>query len=261
MSLAVAGLYGVLLLAGPFPTAATHRQTSPCDQRLSRPSGDVYGYQLRGDRCEGVYAREVAGDAKLLLVSLTESFQKFDARSGQPIQVRWAAPDITAGVRLRSYSLRQKLYYRMDTTRPAGDTSYVWPTSILGSLGLSRDDIGVVGWFTRVIGGAAQPIYVPLRLVQDATSHETRQIGAVILPSAELTELFVSVARLRADGSVAAQLERDRPLKLGFYPADRGIRVPLPPLTLPGVYLVEIGATLRMGGSSTTRFWMHHDGN
>jgi len=232
-------------------------QATACDQRLTGSRNDPYGYHLRGDRCEGLFAREVAGDVRLVLVSLTQSFAKFDARSGEPLHIQWRAP-ANAGVRLRSYSLRRKLYYRMDTARRAGDASYEWPTTLLRDLGLSRDDIGIIGWITQPVGDTPRDVFVPLQVSQRTLPSEEPRVEAVILPSAELNEVFLSVARLRPDGGIAAQVERDRPLHLGFYPADRGIRVALPSLTMPGMYLVEIGATLRMGGSSTARFWLYH---
>ena len=236
----------------PFP----HAQQSPaCDAHLAAPANDPYGYRLRGDRCEGIFAREVAGDARLQLVSLTRGFQKFDTKSAEPLILHWA-PQGHSPVRLRSYSLRRKLYYRMDAFRRAGDTSYAWPTTLLRDLGLSRDDVGAVGWTTLPVAGVARDVYLPLQISQSAVSDPHPPVEAVILPSAELGEMFLSVTQLRADGGAGAQIVKDRPLGQGFYPAERGVRVTLP-LTAPGMYLVEIGATLRSGGSSTTRFWLY----
>jgi hypothetical protein len=49
---------------------------SPCDPELRPPLDDLYSYRLRGDRCEGIYIKDVAGK-NLDLVSLTESFEDF----------------------------------------------------------------------------------------------------------------------------------------------------------------------------------------
>jgi hypothetical protein len=206
-----------------------------------------------------VYAREVAGGADLLLVSLTESFADFDPAGVDSLPIAWTAP-VYQSVRLRSYSLRRKLYFRMDSRRSAGDTSYQWPTNLLRALRLSRSDIGVVAWVVLPVGETTRDVYVPVRIRGKGDSAPPRRLEMMLLPAAELTEVFVSLATVRADGGVGTYLQRDQPLGHGFYPAERGIRIPLPAVKASGTYLVEIGATLREGGAVTTRFWLHHVG-
>jgi hypothetical protein len=203
--------------------------------------------------------REVAGRSTLLLASLTEVFGEFDPKVGDHLLVGWTGPT-NSDVRLRSYSLRRKLYYRMDTTRPPGDTSYQWPTHLLRTLGLRRTDLGVLGWTSLPVGGPPHDVYIPLRIQAPDSASPARRIQMVILAGVELNEVYVSLVPVREDGSAGTYLQRDQPLKYGYYPADRGVRIPLPVIERPGVYLVEVGATLRSGGSSTTRFWLYHSG-
>jgi hypothetical protein len=80
----------------------------------------------------------------------------------------------------------------------------------------------------------------------------------ILLPSGELSEVFISLAHVGTDGDPDRYVKKDAPLGYGYYPADRGITIPIPELPIPGVYFMEIGATLRETGSSTTRFWFYH---
>ena len=92
-----------------------------CDPELNEPSNDPYGYHLRGtnrDRCEGIYMRDVASNP-LLIASLTAWFEDFDPSTGADLTMEWRTPG-DAGIHLRAYTLKHRLYYRMDSLRPAG---------------------------------------------------------------------------------------------------------------------------------------------
>lgn len=98
---------------------AASGQANSCDPSLKQPSGDSpNAYKQRSDRCEGIYAREVAGDV-LLLGSLTESFDDFSPTSGGRLRLSWRSPG-SESVHLRVYSLRPHFYYRMDSAPPSG---------------------------------------------------------------------------------------------------------------------------------------------
>jgi hypothetical protein len=57
---------------------------SPCEAGLVKPTSDPLAYRLRGERCEGVYVREVAGTGGFSVVA-------FVAEGGQPAIARWPA--------------------------------------------------------------------------------------------------------------------------------------------------------------------------
>jgi hypothetical protein len=61
-----------------------------CDPQLPSPAGGSNGYRMRGDRCEGIYTKEVAGGAGISLVSFTRSAIKYDLRSDQVLPVAMA---------------------------------------------------------------------------------------------------------------------------------------------------------------------------
>ena len=89
--------------------------------------------------------REVALSGILQVVGFIAAFASYDSKSGQDLSAEWE-PAGDAIVHLRASSLRHRLYYRMDTIRPAGSSSYLWPADLLSAFRLKRDELGVVAW-------------------------------------------------------------------------------------------------------------------
>ena len=233
-------------------------QESYCDPHLNAARGHPYEYRIRGDRCEGIYIEEVSSTT-LMVVSLTESFEEYDLASGKELLVKWTAPG-NGSIRLRASSLKHKLYYRMDTVRPPADTSYLWPLPILAALNIPKKDIGVVGWTQYAVGDTKRSVYVPLRLSQQREPGRLGNYQLVLLPGRELTEVFVSLVAMGADGRPKSYLRNEEPLQYGYYPAGRGIMIPLAGLETAGIYYLEIGARLRGGGSTAAELWFYHPG-
>ena len=252
-SVLTACLLGLLLL--PKPTSS---QENHCDPQLPQAGDDPYGYRLRGDRCEGVYVNEVF--ATVRVVSLTASFDEFDPATDRSLTVGWTAPG-NESVHLRAYSLRHRLYYQMDSLRPAGRTSYAWATDLLGALNLRRKDLGVMAWTTQRVGNAKRDLLLPLSVRRGGAVNRSSGYQLVLLPSVELASVFISLAPLKEGESLGPFIIQDRSLGRSFYAANRGVRVDIPALPSPGIYYLEIGATLRGGGSASTQVWFYHHGN
>jgi hypothetical protein len=228
---------------------------SPCDPSLNQTSQNPQGYKLRGDRCEGIYIQPVSS-SNLLLASFTNYFEDFDPNSLEKLSVDWSSPAQSL-VRLRAYSLREKLYYQMDSVAALGTTTYVWPGSVLNSLHLSKQDIGVVGFTELRIGSEDRTLYLPLR-ISNKTQKRSQGYQAVIVPGSELKEVFISLAKVDADGQPHTFSFSDRPLHRGYYPAERGILIDIPDPGPPGIYYLEIGATTKYGGPLTQHIWFYH---
>ena len=246
-------LFVLLLLANS--SEPTFAQGNHCDPGLHQ-TGDSYGYRLRGDRCEGVYIREVGG-TMLQVVSLTESVEDFNPAANKNLLVQWMAPGIT-NIRLRAYGLRHRLYYRMDSFRPAGSTSYEWSPSLLAALGLKKHELGLVAWVPQPIDNKTRDVYLPVRLTQQGPASRSRRYDLALLPGVELAEVFVSLAPLRSDGKPGVYIKKNEALNWGYYPAERSITIGIPQLRASGIYFLEIGATLRGGGSATEQIWFYH---
>jgi hypothetical protein len=226
-------------------------QTLVCDRSLEQRSADPDGYRLRGDRCEGVYAQPVAG-TMLLVASFTESFEDYDVRALRDLAVRWAAGE--GDVYLRALALRRKLHYRMDTVRSAESGAWMWPADLLATLGIVRPELGVAGWTRRRVGDVERDVYLPLR-VGGAAARDTGGYTLVLLPQVPLTEVYVTLAAVGADGRPATWLRDDEPLGYGYYPADRPIEILIERPARRGVYYLLIGAALPSGASLTTELW------
>ena len=231
---------------------------NPCDPTLLRPPTDPLSYSRRGERCEGVYFREVAGSAGLTVASFTEQFELLELTAGERLHVDWSTPQ-PLPVKLRAMALRPRLYYRMDALRPAGSTGFDWPAEVLASLKLRGQELGVVGWVEQRVGDQDEDVYVPIRIGK--TNQPIARTGRyliLLVPGATLSEVFVSLSEVGSDGHDVATLKRDEPLGYGLYPAGRAIRITLPSLDRRGLYRVLVGATLSRGGSATKRLLFHH---
>jgi hypothetical protein len=260
-ALILSALFSCILSFEAQPLESTLPQITHCDPDLREPSNDAYAYRLRGaqrDRCEGIYIQEVAS-TPLLVASLTEWFEDFDPAASGDLRVEWTAVG-NAGIHLRAYALKHRLYYRMDSLRPGGSNSYIWQPSLLSTLKLAKKDLGVVAWTSHPLGKQQRDVYLPLRIKQRAEVGRAQGYQLVLLAGVELSELFLSLAPVKSDGDLGTFIKNAQKLGYGYYPAERGIPISITEVETPGIYYLRIGAELRAGGSSTTEIWFNHPG-
>jgi hypothetical protein len=228
-------------------------QTAPCDPALEPSAADPWGYRARGERCEGIYAQPVAG-TPLIVASFTHRFATFDPGSTSSLTLRW--PVLESGsVRLRAIALRRRLYYRMDAEQPAATAEWTWPANLLAALDLGRPDLGVIAWTHRMAGDTERDVLLPLRINGGGAADSAGDYTLVVMPQVELTEVYVSVSRMDADGRPTEWLRDEEPLGYGYYPADRPIEIGIAPPAEPGLYRIQLGARIRTGGSLATELW------
>jgi hypothetical protein len=239
------------VLAATLLSSQATTAVDPCDPTLARATKDPLAYGRRGDRCEGVYIKEVAGSGGLQVASFVETGTPFEIASGERLQVAWSQP-VEAAIRLRAVALQRRVYYRMDVVRDRART-FEWPADVLVSLGLQPRDVGLVGWVERPLGGTVQEVYVPLRLGKAAAPARTGRYVLRVVPAAELVELYVTLTSLDGSGRETRSIQRDVPLGYGFYPAERAVNISVPPLPGPGLYSIHLGATLRGGTPPANR--------
>jgi hypothetical protein len=65
-----------------------------------------------------------------------------------------------------------------------------------------------------------------------------------------MEEIFVSVAPLKSNGEPGPYAIDKRPAGLGYYPAGRAAAIAVQAPPAPGVYRLDLGATLTQGGTS-----------
>ena len=229
----------VLVLA-----AAAVSAQDRCAQFGLKSANGTNGYGWRDDsRCEGLFIQEVAGSGDLRVISFATPIETASLQ-GAKLPLAWQAPPAAAGpVHIRAASLRSRHYYRMDADAP-GAPPFQWPTAVIKSEKLSGEEIALVAW-TRVKLFENEDLYLPLR----AGTRTNYALG--MLPGAELTELYVSLARLGADGRPAETLKKEEKQPSQYYPAGQRFEVPLGKLPGPGYYRVRVAGLARYGGSVT----------
>jgi hypothetical protein len=130
--------------------------------------------------------------------------------------------------------------------------------SLLNSFRLQQNELGIVAWSQISLGGANRQLYVPVG-VNEAKTRTVLGGEVILVPGGELRELYLTFALLKPDGTPADYIAKDKPLRYGYYPAERGVPVELPPWKTPGNYLLEFGAELATGGVSSERIWFYGD--
>jgi hypothetical protein len=231
----------------------------PCDPALVARGADrrPLSYAARGDRCEGLYAQDVAAGSVLTVVSFTARFEDFVPGPDGHLQVAWPA-GLPGEVQIRAQGRRPRLYYRMDTVRPPGPPTYAWRTNVLSDLRLRRDDIGVIAWARLPMGGRERLVYLPLRIGTTGGAPGGAPYSCVLVPGAELDEVFWSLVALDGTGRPAGTPTAPRELGHGGYPAGRAFTARIPPPARPGLHRLELTDVQRNGASTSTDLLFVH---
>ena len=247
------------LLSQPTYAYKSPDKINYCDPYLYARNYHPYGYIERKNRCEGLYVKEIA-NTTLLVASLTKSFEDYDLTMHKDLNVQWHSFGDGA-IRLRAIGLKRKLYYRMDTMLPVDSSIFRWSPKILAALNIPKNLVGVVGWNEYSFKGDKKRVYLPLRINQQSRSDKPSSYRLILLPGQELKEVYISLAKVDKYGHPEVFLIESQALGYGYYPAERGITIPITNLENPGVYYLELGATLKNGGSSTVDLLFFHKPN
>ncbi|UCC47614.1 MAG: hypothetical protein JSV41_08945, partial [Gemmatimonadota bacterium] len=111
---------------------------------------------------------------------------------------------------------------------------------------------------TYPTGGRERTVLLPLRVRLKGTSAGCGSYTLTVWTGPRLNEVFVTLARVEADGRLGAPIWDARPLGWRYYPAESPIAIPLPDLEASGIYYVKVAAERRSGGSSSAEAWMYH---
>jgi len=228
--------------------------SDPCDPRISGKIEieNPYAYKLRGDRCEGIYIKDIASIGGLVLVSFTSTPQAPKVSGNKTIDLKWGAlPD--GPLHIRAFSLHPRVYYRMDTIQGAGRQGYTWTTSMLDRLELTLREVGIVAWKTSRASSTSGNIYVPLS-IGPLNSAAAPSLRAIVQTQVELDEVFVTLARLGPDGRFEKPVKDSTPLRQGYYPAGGRIPIDIPRLAKSGTYALEVVSDIRGGGKGSMRW-------
>jgi hypothetical protein len=243
----VSALLSALLLLGAAVATQVLAQSPPCDQSLRPAKDSRYAYGPRGDRCEGLYVKDVGGTT-LTIMSLTAAFDKYDPAADPILHLAWSAP---AGdsLRIQVRAIQPNIFFGMDAERPLAAKTYDWSTAILSPLNILQDEIGLLAW-TRVKRDARTlTVHVPVSVTRSKKGAPSTGYSLVLYPVKELKEVYLTLGPADSTGQpeTGALIKDHEPQEQGYYPAERPIRLSLPPLRPPGLYYLEVTATLRNG--------------
>lgn len=218
------------------PAAAVQRPS--CDPEL-RPSRGPLGYRARGQRCEGSFARPVAGSA-LVPVSLTTTF-RYDTAAPEPLVI--SLPEDTRDtVQLVARSTRTSVYYQMDAQVAPGGGPFTWPTDVLSAMRLRADAIGVLATTREQVGRDQVPVHLAVRVAQAGSAAAACDtVRLALWPGSSADSVTVMLAATGAGGRRQV-LRADEELGREYYPAARRIDVPLPEVRDSGLYWVRATA-------------------
>lgn len=253
----------VIALGWLLPGVLASAQT-PCDPTLPRNDSQASGYQLRGDRCEGIYKRPVASFG-IQLVSLTASTSLTNICSaGGPVYMTWpagAAQEGRAPVHVMAESLRPLLYYRLNVDRQPNTTSFPWPSSprCNNDVALKAGDIGILARTRLTLGARQVDVLLPVGLSGEPTTPIRPPYQAALMPGRRLREVYVSLWRY-GGGSTPTPIFSERALGLRPYPAGTRVTIPLSPndLTQPGLYRVRASVEFDAGEVEAPEFFFLH---
>src|SRR5687768_16977113 len=232
---------------------------SSCDPALPAIKEGGLGYRDRGDRCEGLYINPVS-NTTLFVASFTQQFENYD-NSGNTILIEWDKPPTNKEIILRAQGIKPRLYYRMDASRSGTTTFFAWPSGVLSSLNIKRNDIGVTGKIKLPVGKTERYVHLPLRIRKQDEAKRTGSYKLILLPGVQLTEIYLSLAPVGKDGAPEKFLRTDEALGYGYYPAERAIEIPIAAPKNKGIYYVKLGAKIKSGGTKAIEFWFYNPGN
>lgn len=229
-----------------------------CDPSLSGIKEGTLGYRDRGDRCEGLYINPVSSTT-LFVASFTEHFENFD-NTGNTILIEWDKLPANKEIQLRAQGIKPRLYYRMDTYKPGGNTFFAWPSGVLSSLNIRRSDVGVIGRIKLPVGNTERFVHIPLRIRSQAGAKHTGTYKLVLMPGVQLTEVYITLATVAQNGNPERFLKAEEALGYGYYPAERPVEISIDTPKEKGIYYLKLGAKIKSGGTKAIEFWFYNPG-
>ncbi|EJL34202.1 hypothetical protein [Novosphingobium sp. AP12] len=198
-------------------------------------------YQLRGSRCEGLYAVAVSSGAAPRIIGFhRRSFPPTAFSSIKRAALSVDARGLSQNISLRAVSTRPKIYYAMDTELREGEKPYTWETTVLSapSLSMRANELSVIACDNGCSNGPATR-YFPVTIQVPAS--KSVDLGYVIVFQADITLEAVHVTLKNESGSTAY----DRKLP-GRFPGSWPIAATLG-FPKSGTYRVKLDAQSSIG--------------
>jgi hypothetical protein len=225
-------------------------QCSACDLKVDPAAMADPKYELRGDRCEGLYGHPVGTQAGSVDGPLVIAGFVYGAVEIPPndVKLSWRVTGNSA-VKLIGLSLRPRYPYRMDIQLPQGASKYTWQSDVRRRTTLRPHEISVSARISRVVNGETQTFFVPVQIEPSTLA----ELSLVIIPRSDVKSLFMRLDRLRPNGGRDPVRVRDR--VEGLYSAGRGATVPLRTLSA-GSYVATFEVNDDGGGEFQQEVWL-----
>jgi hypothetical protein len=218
-------------LVATSPSAASAQKLagappSSCDSILTKLAHGRNGYRPEGDHCEGLHAEQVSGGGRLRLIAFVRSD---DAKLAKLTKLHISWPEAGAdSIALQARSSHPYVFYAMTTVRPGHTGGYDWDLDRARAENLTALDFGFLAWLRQPGVPDSLKVYVPLQVSESSQAEPQGDYNVVVVSTANLKKVSVSVGELNADRTVARWVYRDQPLKMVSYPQDSRIIIPLP---------------------------------
>ena len=225
--------FWVLLFCGSLALAAATK----CDDLT--PAGGGTGYQKRdnGDRCEGKFEgdRSFRG---VILAGFSRGPIAFQPGVSKALTLQWRSKE---AVHLRVSSVKKDFFYRMDSDRSTGDSSYRWKLELLAQLEAGSDDVAL----TAFSGPAGKEIYYPVSS-EDSSSGTLRFTFLTTAKDTESLE-FSGCNQPEAGPGLAQPIRKPGPF-------ERTERVEFELPARNGRFCLQVVARYSGGGAQTDTF-------
>lgn len=209
-------------------TVITFSLFAQCDNTLRPSDNPAITYQIRGNRCEGVYVAKV-GAPSLDLVGFTvgEFSYKLDKSEIIKIENRFSS-----NIFIRASAIPLNTYYRMDASIDKNKIFNWEIKDVLYPLNIPSNALGVYGWS----GTEQEKLFWPVKPVSSVTSQTDNKLYLIIRTSSKLMEVRYRYAE---KGGYFSTYESVK----GQGKGGQGIVIVLPE-TLKGDYTIEVAAML-----------------
>jgi hypothetical protein len=247
-------------------TASGEPPAGLCDPQLQAhvdPLNIFYRYSQRGDRCEGLHRKLVAGSS-LALQSLTVGIANYATTTSPKLFIRWPHLPVPPPIKLdeklqiRASRLSEGPPFQMDTQTPLTALHYAWSAEMVRSL-VQPQELGLLVQ-TQSPELVLMKVVFPAQLVDPQGGNPTPgpyRLG--FLPGAIVENVQVTIAPFES-GSIGAHLRDKERLKFTPAPKDEPLFLEIPSTWFrkTGLYWVAISATTRDGQALSEQFYLVH---
>lgn len=237
-------------------------QGSYCDPSLVVPRQGPLAYQMRGNRCEGLYEQPASGSV-ISLAAFYRYFEPFDTETSRSIVISWEALPEEVAVNIRAVDTIYDFYYRMDTQTPSTVGKFEWETELLERLNIATPDLGIFAWFELGLGAdsVTRDVFLPITVYQSQPK-VTNTYTVTVMPKMDLHEIYYFITAADTGHPASSPIKDYTPLMYGYYPAGRPVSFQLDELSTkpPGIYYLEIVADRGPRGVDVTPLYFYHRG-